>query len=219
MNKVTTAQHHIFGPKFQARQLLVARIVSMITTPFYLPTVSMMALFIFSYLSMLPMMYKLQVLLCIYLFTIVIPTLLIHFYRTYHGWSFFQLRAREKRMVPYIISFLSYLLCFYIMNIYHMPHFMTAVIVAGLMVQAVCLFTNIWFKVSTHTAGIGGFGGGLVAYSLIFGFDPVWWLSIIFIIAGVVGSARMILRVHSLHEVVYGFLIGFFSAMFIIFWI
>ena len=52
--------------------ILAARLVSMMFTPFYLPLVGLMALFIFSYLSLMPWGYKLQVLTLVYLSDIVI---------------------------------------------------------------------------------------------------------------------------------------------------
>ncbi len=42
--------------------ILTARIMSMIFTPFYLPMVGLIALFIFSYMSLLPIGYKLVML-------------------------------------------------------------------------------------------------------------------------------------------------------------
>ena len=51
--------------------ILTARVVSMIFTPFYLPIVGLIALFTLSYLSQMPLPYKLQVLTMVYLFTIL----------------------------------------------------------------------------------------------------------------------------------------------------
>jgi enoyl-CoA hydratase/carnithine racemase len=50
--------------------------------------------------------------------------------------------------------------------------------------------------------------GGLVSYSIAFSFNPLWWLCFVLILAGAVGTARMILRQHSLSQVVTGFLVG-----------
>ena len=63
--------------------ILAARIVSMLFTPFYLPIIGLIALFFFSYLSIFPMLYKFQVLVMTYLFTILLPTVMIHLYRRY----------------------------------------------------------------------------------------------------------------------------------------
>ena len=44
----------------------------------------------------------------------------------------------------------------------------------------------------------------LVAYSVLFMFNPVWWLCVTVLISGAVGTARMLLRQHSLAQVVAG---------------
>ena len=49
--------------------ILTARLMSLLFTPFYLPLVGLMALFVFSYLGLMPWAYKLQgthVGLCVY---------------------------------------------------------------------------------------------------------------------------------------------------------
>ena len=46
--------------------ILAARILSMAFTPFYLSLVGLIALFTFSYLSLMPWAYKLTVLLLVY---------------------------------------------------------------------------------------------------------------------------------------------------------
>ena len=116
--------------------ILAARIVSMLFTPFYLPIVGLIALFLFSYLSIFPLAYKLQVLIMTYLFTILLPTVMIHLYRRYQGWN----------LIEYL------------------------------------------------------------------GFNPVWWLCLVFFVAGLLGTCRMILRQHSLAQVVAGFWVGFICA-------
>ena len=77
--------------KREKQVILAARIVSMVFTPFYLPFMGMVILFVFSYLSMFPWAYKLQVLTMVYLFTILLPTLMIHLYRRYQGWNLIEL--------------------------------------------------------------------------------------------------------------------------------
>ncbi len=196
--------------------ILAARVASMVFTPFYLPFIGLIALFIFSYMSLMPWQYKLTVLTLVYFFTILLPTLLIHLYRRYQGWSSSDLGRKERRMVPYIIAILCYFTCYYVMNVRRIPQFMANILMAALVIQVVCAIINIWWKISTHSAAIGGFAGALLAFSLLFAFNPIWWLCVILIAAGVVGSSRMILRQHSLTQVVVGFLIGMFAGFWII---
>ena len=188
--------------------IIAARVVSMVFTPFYLPLAGLLALFIFSYMSLMPLFYKTLVMLTVYLFTILLPTLLIHAYRNYQGWSRWQLGKRESRMVPYIIAIICYTLCYFVMSYFHVPQFMANILVASLLIQVVCAVVNVWWKISTHTAAIGGFEGALVAFSILFAFNPLWWFCVILVFAGAVGTSRMILRQHSLAQVVAGFMSG-----------
>lgn len=188
--------------------ILAARIVSMVFTPFYLPFIGMMALFVFSYLGLMPWAYKLQLLMLVYLFTILLPTILIHLYRRYHGWTLIELGHRERRMVPYVISILCYFFCIYVMDMLHIPHFMQTILIAALLIQIICALINVWWKISTHTAAIGGVAGALFVFGELFGFNPVWWLCLVLVLAGILGTSRMILRQHSLLQVVAGFLVG-----------
>lgn len=196
--------------------ILAARIMSMIFTPFYLPLVGLVALFLFSYMSLLPLAYKLPMLLTVYISTILMPSLLIHLYRRFQGWTSKELGRKERRIVPYLISILCYFGCFFLMEYRNTPRVISIILVAALVIQMVCALINVWWKISTHTAGIGGLAGGLVVYSIAFSFNPIWWLAFVILLAGMVGTARMILRQHTLAQVVTGFLVGVMCALFII---
>ncbi|MBR1400451.1 MAG: phosphatase PAP2 family protein [Prevotella sp.] len=192
--------------------ILTARVLSSIFNPFYLPLVGLIILFVFSYLSLMPLGYKFQVLLIVYLCTVLLPTLLIHLYRRYQGWSLLELGMKERRMVPYVIAIICYFLCYYIMNMLHIPHFMSSILVAALFIQVVCAIINLFWKISTHTAAIGGVAGALLAFARMFMFNPVWWLCVVLFVAGLLGTSRMILRQHSLSQVVSGFVMGIILA-------
>ena len=196
--------------------ILIARVMSMLFTPFYLPLLGLAVLFFLSYLSLMPTGYKIFVLCMVYLFTILLPTLLIHFYRRYQGWSPIELGVKERRMVPYTISILCYFVCLYLMETFHIPHFMGSILMAALFLQVLCAIINVWWKISTHTAAIGGVAGALIAFSGIFLFNPTWWFCLVMLVAGMVGTSRMILRQHTLSQVLGGFGIGLLTAYYTI---
>jgi membrane-associated phospholipid phosphatase len=197
--------------------IFAARLLSVVFTPFFLPLLGIIILFLLSYLKLYDMKFKLSVIFLVWLFTVILPTLLIRAYRRYHGWTLIQLGARERRMVPYVISILCYFCCLYIMSLLHITYFITSVIVAALIVQIICAIINVWWKISTHTAAIGGVTGALIAFSFLANFNPIWWLCLTLIVAGCVGTSRMILRQHTLPQVVGGFFIGLISAYVTIF--
>ncbi len=196
--------------------ILAAQVISMVFTPFYLPLTGLIALFIFSYMSLLPWAYKLPILAFVYLFTVIAPTLLIHLYRKIQGWTSHEMGRKERRLVPYILSILCYFGCFFWMEYRNTPRVISIILVVALAIQMACALINAWWKISTHTAGIGGVAGALVSYSIAFSFNPLWWLCLVLILAGCVGTARMILRQHTLSQVVTGFLVGVACAILVI---
>jgi membrane-associated phospholipid phosphatase len=193
--------------------IYTARFVSLLFTPFYLPLMGLILLFTLSYLALLPIAYRLQVLAIVYLFTILLPTYAIHFYRRYQGWTLIELGQRERRMVPYVISIVCYLTCVWLLSVMNVFHFVSSILMAAMLVQIVCAIINVWWKISTHTAAIGGVAGALFVFGEYFGFNPIWWLCLVFILAGVLGTSRMILRQHSLAQVVAGFFIGIICSI------
>lgn len=192
--------------------IYTAKVVSLIFTPLYLPLVGLIILFLFSYMNLLPLEYRLMVLTLVYFFTILLPMFLIYLYRRVQGWSRLEISHKHRRFVPYIISIMCYFSCLYVLESLHIYHFVSSVVIGALVVQVTCAIINIWWKISTHTAAIGGVAGALFVFADIFGFNPVWWFCLVFVVAGVLGSARMILRQHSLSQVVEGFGVGLVCA-------
>lgn len=196
----------------QKHIIYMARVLSLLFTPFYLPVIGLSVLFTFSYLSLLPWLYKIEVVALVYFFTVLMPTFMIYIYRKCQRWSLIELGRRERRAVPYLISIVCYFSCIYLMQRLYIPRFMGSIVVAALIVQIVCAIINNWWKISTHTAAIGGVGGAVLAFAEIFGYNPIGWLCVIILVAGLLGSSRMILRQHSLQQVLAGFGVGLVCA-------
>lgn len=185
-----------------------SKVVSLLFKPFYFPVIAFLALLLFSYMSLLPMSVKVTVAVVVYVFTVALPLLAIYLYRKINGWTRHQASRRTNRLVPYVLSMICYGCCLYVMTRMRMPHFMNGILVGALAIQLVCAVINNWFKISTHSAAAGGVIGALLAFSLIFSFDPTWWLCITIIMAGAVGSSRIVLRQHTLSQVAVGTLVG-----------
>ena len=197
--------------------LYVIRLISLVLTSFYLPFVCVLVLgvlFSFSYLSLLPLPYKMTVLAVVIGFTIALPMFFIitHLAMRVEQWTARELGQKHLRMVPYFFSLTGYGACVWVLQSMNVFHFILSIVVATMIVQAVCTVVNIWWKISTHTAAIGGIAGALVAFAEVLGFNPVWWLCATLLLAGVLGSASMFVRQHSLAQIVAGFATGFFCA-------
>ena len=194
----------------------IARLVSAVFTPFSIPFLAFLALFLFSYLSIMPIQYKLIVLGIVYCFTIMMPVLTIFIFKKINGFSAQELGERKKRYMPFFLTIISYVFCLLMMNRLNIPWYMSGIILAALIMMIICVIVNLKWKLSEHMAGAGAVIGGLVAFSALFGYNPVWWLCGFIMVAGVLGTARIILRHHTLGEVLGGFAVGLVCALMVL---
>ena len=213
--------------------LQVARVTSMVFTPFSIPFLSFLVLFLFSYLRIMPIQYKLIVLGIVYCFTILTPTITIFLFRKINGFARQELSERKKRYVPILLTIISYVFCLLMMRRLNIPWYMTGIILASLVVSIICIAVNLKWKLSEHMAGMGGVIGGLISFSAsgcastdiwlsyisfsaLFGYNPVGWLCLFILIAGILGSARIVLGHHTLGEVLSGFAVGLICALLVL---
>lgn len=188
--------------------IILARILSTVFRPVYYPTVGIIILLTSTYLILLPWHYKLATLGLVYVFTVALPAFATYLYRRIRHLSRYELRHRQKRWGPYIIYLICYIACIQVMLLLFIPRFMIGAIVASALIQCSCILINIKWKISMHSAGSGGVIGALMAYSIIFSFNPVWWLCLAILVSGLVMTSRMLLRQHTLWQVLGGTAVG-----------
>ena len=186
-------EQHIVADRTLIR---TARVISAIFTPFSIPFLAFLILFLFSYLRIMPIQYKLIVLGVVYCFTILMPTLTIFLFRKINGFSPEDLGERKRRFMPFLLTITSYVFCLVMMHRLNIPWYMTGIILAALIMMVIV--------------------GGLVSFSALFGYNPVWWLCLFILIAGVLGTARIILQHHTLGEVLVGFAVGLICSLLVL---
>ena len=206
-------EQHIVADRTLIR---TARVISAIFTPFSIPFLAFLILFLFSYLRIMPIQYKLIVLGVVYCFTILMPTLTIFLFRKINGFSPEDLGERKRRFMPFLLTITSYVFCLVMMHRLNIPWYMTGIILAALIMMVICIVVNLKWKLSEHMAGGGAIVGGLVSFSALFGYNPVWWLCLFILIAGVLGTARIILQHHTLGEVLVGFAVGLICSLLVL---
>ena len=206
-------KEHIIADKTMLR---VARVTSIVFTPFSIPFLAFLVLFLFSYLRIMPILYKGIVLGIVYCFTILTPTITIFLFRKINGFARQELGERKKRFVPILLTIISYVFCLLMMRKLNIPWYMTGIIFVSLVISIICILVNLKWKLSEHMAGMGGIIGGLVSFSALFSYNPVVWLCLFILIAGILGSARIVLGHHTLGEVLSGFVVGLVCSFLIL---
>lgn len=206
-------EEHIITDKTLIR---TSQVISAVFTPFSIPFVAFLLLFVFSYLRIMPLQYKLIVLGVVFCFTILMPTLTIFIFQKINGFSPKDMTDRKKRYVPFILTITSYIFCLLMMQRLNIPWYMTGIILAALVMMIICVLLNSVWKLSEHMAGAGAVVGGLVAFSALFGYNPIWWLCVFILVAGTLGTARIILQHHTLSEVLGGFAVGLLCSLLVL---
>ncbi len=185
-----------------------AKVTSIIFHPLLIPTLGIFLLFNSGfYFSLLPWNVMKFVLLIVFMSTGLLPALSIGILSLNPRFD----RKMEKstdRVLPILLTSVFYYMGYLILKKLPIFPIYNFLLVASILVQIALLIISMRWKISAHAAAIGGLVGGFFALSFRLQANPVWILSILILIAGMVGSARLILGKHSGSQVYAGFLLG-----------
>jgi hypothetical protein len=124
--------------------------------------------------------------------------------------SSLEMPERKERLIPFIITLICYIGSIYIMIKLPISLIYSIIVFGGALVVLSALLISLKWKISIHMIGIGGLLGLICGYSFLYEIPFLKYIMVISIIAGMVGSARLILKAHSSAQVYSGFLVGFF---------
>ena len=191
-----------------------ARLFTNLFSPFYALIWAVAWLLFFSIIrSYFPLKYRLVLLLIIVVFTIIVPRLTIFVFRKSGGLSRWQFDARTNRHIQYAISLISYVACYLLLKRMYVFDLVAYVVMVAIIAQIICFIINIWWKISVHMVGVGGWIGFVGVFSFRFDFDPVLPTCILLILAGLLGSCQMLFRQHNLVQILAGFFVGLLCAL------
>lgn len=198
----------------------ISSLVSSVFQPLLMPIFSIMLLFVYTpYFRYTYASQYWNILTPAVVFSFVVPAILIFAVYKMGVISDLSLKVRKERFVPYLIVLVSYAL----MIIYYyrmgMPSWFLMLTSSSILVILVAIFITLWWKISAHMFGVGGLIGGVMAVSyFIERTNPYQLLISLFIMAGMVGTSRLILKRHTPAQVLGGFVLGL-SISFVFVWI
>ena len=135
---------------------------------------------------------------------------------------------KQERIGPMIATIIFYVWLYMNYQSFGVgPDIFRATILGSLLALALAFLINNFSKISLHTVGMGGLIGAVTiyrfvipreSYDLYFGssylaFSPNWLLALTIVLAGMVGSSRLILDAHKGEDVYGGYLIGFIAQI------
>lgn len=178
----------------------------------FLPTISLSATVEKGSMYMMPLAHKLYILMLYFVLTCLAPAFSLIILKKNNAVTSVELPIKEERKWPIILMaiyccilglFLYFQLPHAVLN-----HFIFTLPWAGFFCSCFALLINKWYKISLHAMGAGILFGFIVCYyqqQIIF---PFGVLIAVPLCGGLIMSARVKLKVHSLEQVLTGYLVG-----------
>lgn len=197
----------------------IAHLISTIFQPLLMPIYGVMLLFVYTYFGATYLQQFWLIIIPVVLFSFAIPAILIFMLYKIGVISDLSLKVRHERIYPYMITLVSYSVMIFFYYRMHMPTWFMMIMVSSVAIMLVAILVTLKWKISAHMFGIGGLIGGAMSVSyFVEHSNPYFMFMGLFIIAGLVGTSRLILKRHTLAQVITGFLLGFLLS-FLFIWI
>lgn len=147
--------------------------------------------------------------LILLILTVCIPLIMVTMLKTLGLITSFYIENRNERTVPFLVTAIAHYLASRMVQRFGVPAEYTLVLLGSSGMILLAMAINFRWKISIHMMGIGGAAGillGLSKYAPAHFFYPVL---VVFILAGLLGFARIVTGSHRPGEVYAGFLAGF----------
>lgn len=196
-----------------------ARIVSYIFHPVLLPTLGVLLLFNSGfYISMLSWEAIRFVVLIIFFSTCILPLLAILGMGFFPGFNM-AMEKHSERSFPLIISALSTLFGYWLMYKINAFAIFRIFMIASTLVLVLLSVVSLRWKISIHAAAIGGLTATFLALSFRTGNNPLIPILLLFLVSGIIGTARLLLGKHNLSQIIAGYAVSFLIFYLCVFYI
>ena len=127
--------------------------------------------------------------------------------------SSLSMETKEERRIPFLITSIFYFLTFYLLRQVHISSLVYLLFLGATLTLLVTMLINLKWKISAHMVGIGGVIGALTGISLRLYTDYRLLLIALLLVAGMVGTSRMLMKAHNPAQIYAGFLVGVLSQI------
>ncbi len=215
-DQVTTQSHSKKRREIPFALWLPARVFSNVFHPLFVPSACVILLFYFNELrfSYLNEKQKAITLIIVFCCTFLYPAISILIMKKLGLINQVNLRNRTDRFLPYMAGLtFSIWLSFMVIKPGNNPllpsdKLLMHMIIGSTLSLVIAFICNLFLKVSMHMLGMGGFVG-FVMFTAPYAENSMTGLFVLsWLIAGAVGTSRLILKAHQPIEVYSGFFIG-----------
>lgn len=196
--------------------LKAAQLISLVFNPLLIPTIGFFLLFNSGlYFSVLPWSMKIYMLMVIFLSTCALPAIAI-FVLSLNSRFNLNMEQNTDRVLSLFLSAVSYYFGYIILKRLPVFPIYNVLMVGAILIQIALVPVSLRWKISIHMSAIGGLIGGILGLSFRIQENPVYLLALLILIAGIVGTSRLLLSKQTGSQVYSGFAIGFLILFLVI---
>ena len=193
----------------------IAKIISYLFHPLLMPSYGLL---LFFYLDrhvsyFLPFEIKKTLFLMTLSFTFVLPVMNAIVLLRMKIIRSLSMETKEERRLPLLITAIFYFAEYYLLTEAEVPATLKLLMLSAIISVMLTVIINLFWKISAHMIGIGGITGMAFILSILFQTPAFLIISSLFVIAGIIGYARLQLQAHSIAEIYSGFFVGFLCPM------
>lgn len=197
----------------------ISLFISSIFQPLLMPIYSVALLFVYTYFRFVYANHFFSLFIPTVLFTFLIPGVLIYIMMRVGIISDLSLPKRSDRFAPYAVAILSFGFLIYYFHKLGLPIWFLMMLGASIIVMLMATIITLWWKISAHMFGISSLLGGVMAVCyFVEKSNPSYLFMVLFLLSGMVGTSRIILKRHTPGQVYAGFFLGFMVS-FVCVWI
>ncbi|NDV69896.1 hypothetical protein [Dysgonomonas sp. 25] len=200
------------------RQHFIAQALSFILHPIFMAVYGVLLLFAYegvytNFETFIRFMLPIIILSCI------LPANGIFLFKRFRLIKDYAMSDKRDRLLPFLFTFLCYVLLLYYFMQPYIPIWFLAMLATPLILLLLAGIITFFWKISAHMMGIGGLIGCVLSISYnVKGISPFGLFIVLFILAGCLGTSRLLLKRHTPAQVYAGFALGFIVSYICIYW-
>lgn len=193
-----------------------ARFLSAVFSPLFMPAYGVFLTLWVSFLCGLAPGVRWTVVMVVLGITGILPVVAIAVLHNFKVISDKRLVNRHERHIPYLCGIVCNIAAPFYLDHVHSPLWFVMFLGGAALATTLLAVVNHWWKISAHLAGIGGVLALLYQIHVqgLEAFNLFWVICAAILLAGMLGTSRIILGRHTFMQVLAGFAVGYGSVTF-----
>jgi membrane-associated phospholipid phosphatase len=150
--------------------------------------------------------------------TFILPASLLPLFYQFRIIQTFNMQTARERLFPLIVTAVFNYLGLVLLRKMGLSGVINNFLTASLLALTMSAVITTFWKISLHMLGLGGVVGLIIALAIRYNLDLTLYLTLLLMVAGITGSARLDLGAHKPSQIYAGFLLGAIITSVTILW-